>query len=147
MPREINQRGIDLIKEFEGCKLAVYKDAIGLPTVGTGHLIKPGDGLELGDSITEEFADELLRKDLSDACRSVEQLVRVEITDNQFAALVSLVFNIGKGNFRSSTLLRLVNEGDLDGAAGQFERWNRAGGKVLAGLTRRRTAEQALFQE
>jgi lysozyme len=145
MAREINQAGIDLIKKFEGCRLDVYRDAVGLPTVGVGHLIKPDDNLALGDSITQEVADDLLRADLASACLEVEKQVRVEISDNQFASLVSLTFNIGGGNFRASTLLRLVNESDFDGAAGQFEKWNHAGGRVLEGLTRRREAESALF--
>ena len=91
-------------------------------------------------------AEALLRADLMDTCRDVETAVRVPISDNQFAALVSFTFNLGIGNLRRSTLLRLVNERQFGPAAGEFGKWNKAGGRVLAGLTRRRAAEATLFR-
>ena len=87
----------------------------------------------------------LLEKDLSDYCRRVESLIKVKITDNQFAALVSLAYNIGVSAFGGSTLLSYLNKGNYSAAADQFARWNKGGGKVLAGLTRRREAERKLF--
>lgn len=140
--RQINQAGFELIKSFESCVLHVYRDAVGLPTIGWGHLIKAGEKFT---TITQEEADELFRRDLAIFEAAVEGQVRVPLTDNQFSALVSLAFNIGTGNFKDSTLLRLLNHGEYRLAADQFGRWNKAKGRVLRGLTRRRAAERALF--
>jgi lysozyme len=143
--REPNQATIDLIKIFEGVRLDVYLDAVRKPTVGIGHLIQPHDGLKVGDTITQEQADTFLAHDLAHACDGVERVVTVPLNDNQFGALVSFTFNLGIGNLESSTLLRKLNVGDYDGAANEMLRWNRAGGHVLTGLTRRRQAERDLF--
>lgn len=140
--RQINQAGFELIKSFESCVLHVYRDAVGLPTIGWGHLIKAGESFT---TLTQEEADELFRQDLAIFETAVATLVKVPLTDNQFAALVSLAFNIGTGNFKDSTLLRLLNHGEYQMAADQFGRWNKAKGRVLKGLTRRRAAERALF--
>lgn len=140
--RQINQAGFELIKSFESCVLHVYKDAVGLPTIGWGHLIKAGEKFT---TITQEEADELFRRDLASFESAVASLVRATLTDNQFSALVSLAFNIGTANFKDSTLLRLLNHGEYRLAADQFGRWNKAKGRVLKGLTRRRAAERALF--
>ena len=140
--RQINQAGFELIKSFESCVLHVYRDAVGLPTIGWGHLIKAGESFT---TLTQEEADELFRRDLAIFESAVEGQVRVPLTDNQFSALVSLAFNIGTGNFKDSTLLRLLNHGEYRLAADQFGRWNKAKGRVLRGLTRRRAAERALF--
>lgn len=138
----LGKDGLELIKSFEGCVLKVYLDAIGLPTIGYGHLIKPGESFT---KITQKEAEELLKSDAQIFVDGVNKLLEVSVSQNQFDALVSLAFNIGLGNFEKSTLLRLLNAGDFAGAALQFVRWNKAGGKVLAGLTRRREAETKLF--
>lgn len=137
-----SQKGIDIIKTFEGTVLKVYKDAVGLPTIGIGHLIKKG---EVFTTITQQQAEELLAKDLKQFEEGISTSVKVALTQNQFDALVSFAFNLGIGNLNSSTLLKKLNVGDIQGAADQFPRWNKAGGKTLAGLTRRRLAEKELF--
>lgn len=138
----INKKGIDLIKKFEGCRLKAYKDIVGILTVGYGHTGKDvSEGLE----IDPERANELLEKDLQKFCHGVEDLVKVSITDNQFAALVAFAYNIGLNALSGSTLLKKLNAGDLQGASEQFIRWNKAGGKEVQGLTNRRLAEKELF--
>lgn len=139
--RQTNASGVGLIKSFEGLRLKAYQDAVGVWTIGYGTTrgVKPGQG------ISEAQAEALLKTDLNRFERDVSQAVRVPINDNQFAALVSFTYNVGSGALRSSTLLRKLNRRDIYGAANEFPRWNRAGGRVLAGLTRRRNAERALF--
>lgn len=139
--RKLNRNGLNLIKEFEGCKLKAYKDSVGVPTIGYGHT----RGVKMGDVITQKQADDIFESDINIFAAGVEDLIDNDVTDNEFAALVSLAFNIGLTNFKRSSLLRLVNHGDFDNAANQFLVWNKAGGRVLPGLTRRRKAERALF--
>lgn len=144
MPREINAAGYRLIKEFEGLRLRAYLCPADVWTIGYGHT----DGVREGQTITEKQADSLLDKDLDWAEGCVEQFAPVT-NDNEFAAMVSLVFNIGATNFKKSTVLRLHNAGDTLGAARAFRMWNKAkvGGQLqeLPGLTRRRLAEEALY--
>lgn len=141
--RAINKAGLDLIKQFEGCKLKAYVCPAGVLTIGygsTGPHVKPGM------TITADQAEELLRSDL----RRFEDYVAKECapaTDNQFSALVSFCFNVGEGALKSSTLRRMHLEGNYEAAAGQFARWTRGGGKVLPGLVRRREAESALYRK
>jgi GH24 family phage-related lysozyme (muramidase) len=137
----INQDGVNLIKSFEGMELEAYLDAVGVWTIGYGHT----QGVYEGMTITEAQAEELLRKDLAEFESAVSEAVQVSINDNQFSALVSFTFNLGAGSLFESTLLKLLNQGDFQGAADQFPRWNKAGGQELPGLTRRRKAERALF--
>ena len=139
--RQINNTGLNLIKDFEGRRLNAYQDAVGVWTIGYGHT----QTAYPGQRITEAGATELLRYDVGRFERAVEQAVQVPISDNQFAALVSFAFNVGSGALNSSTLLRRLNAGDTYGAANEFLRWNRAGGQELYGLTRRREEERALF--
>lgn len=141
MSRKTGQAGIDLIKRFEGCRLKAYQDSVGVWTIGYGHT----KGVKRGQVITQEQADAFLRDDLGDAEAGVERVVKVPLTDNQFGALVSFTFNLGIGALSKSTLLRTLNGGDYSSASEQFKRWSRAGGKVLAGLVRRRLAEASLF--
>lgn len=136
-----SQRGIDLIKSFEGCELKAYRDSVGVLTIGYGHTV----GVKDGDRITQEQADAILASDLAIYEDGVRSLVRRTMTQGQFDALVSFSFNVGLGALGKSTLLRMLNSGDYAGASQQFARWNKAGGKVLNGLTRRREAERALF--
>lgn len=138
---QISQAGLDLIKSFEGFEPEAYLCPAGIWTIGYGHT----GNVEEGQTITEEEAEELLRQDVTFAEDAVTDYVEGDLTQGQFDALVCFVFNIGVGAFRESTLLRLLNQGDSEGAAEQFLRWNKAGGKVLAGLTRRREAERELF--
>lgn len=135
-------RGVTLIKQSEGLSLQVYKDAVGLPTIGYGHLIKAGESFT---TITEAQAEALLKSDLKQFEVCVTNMVTVKLNQNQFDALVSFAFNLGCANLKSSTLLKKLNAGDYAGAANEFLRWNKAGGKVLAGLTTRRAAEKVLF--
>ena len=139
--RQTNSSGVNLIKSFEGLRLKAYQDAVGVWTLGYGTT----RGVKPGQEITEAQAEALIKTDLTRFERDVSQAVRISINDNQFAALVSFTYNVGSGAMRSSTLLRKLNRRDINGAANEFPRWNRAGGRILAGLTRRRNAERALF--
>ncbi len=136
-------KGIALIKNFEGLRLEKYQDVVGKWTIGYGHLILPDESFSA--AIPEAQADALLRQDLGISEKAVNQYVIVPLTQNQFDALVSFTFNLGVGNLKSSTLLRVLNARQYQDAANEFLRWDKAGGKQVAGLTRRRTAERALF--
>lgn len=138
-----SQRGVSLIKSFEGLRLLAYRDAVGVWTIGYGAT----RGVKAGMSITKEQAERMLLNDVQRFEPEVARLVQVPLTGNQWDALVSFTYNLGAANLESSTLLRLLNRGDYPGAAGQFPRWNKAGGKVLPGLVRRRAAERVLFLE
>lgn len=139
----ISNKGISLIESFEGLRLAKYLDVVGKPTIGYGHLILPSESFPA--PITEAQAEALLLKDLGISESGVSKSVKVPLNQNQFDALVSFTFNLGVGNLQSSTLLKKLNAGDYAGAADEFLRWNKAGGKEVAGLTRRRAAERSLF--
>ena len=115
-----NSQGVAIIKKFEGLKLQPYLCPAGIPTVGYGST-KAG---KLGRAITSEEADKFLTEDIETIEKQMTPLIRVEVTDNEWSALVSLVFNIGAGNFSNSTLLKLLNNDDRHGAALQFSRWN-----------------------
>lgn len=136
-----SQKGINLIKKFEGCRLEAYKCPAGIWTIGYGHTKGVKDGMK----ISWEQAEEFLREDLKIYEQAVERCVKVPLSQNQFDALVSFCYNCGGEALRTSTLLRLLNDGNYSEAGEQFLRWNKAGGRVLAGLTRRREEEQALF--
>lgn len=135
-------KNVNIIKKHEGLRLEAY-----LPTpndvwtIGYGHTHTTKQGMK----ITQAQADKLLYMDLAWAEEAVNTLVKVPLTQNQFDALVSFVFNVGAGAFSKSTLLRFLNMGDYTNAAAQFLRWNRQKGKVLNGLTRRRQEERELF--
>lgn len=166
--REINEAGITLIKSFEGLpdgnpktlNLDWYVDPIGILTIGYGHAITFGRRFLRNTptdkalatklyphGITFEAASDLLRRDLQEHLRDMAVVLRDSppLTDNQYAALASFCFNVGPARLASSTLLRLVNLNRFAEAAEQFKRWNKADGRVLAGLTRRRAAERLLF--
>lgn len=137
-----SQACIDFIKEFEGFRAKAYLCSAGVPSVGYGHT----EYVDLGDEVTEEEAEELLRQDVQEAADAIDDLVEVELTQNQYDAIASFVYNIGREAFRNSTLLRLINADCIDAAAAQFGRWNKAGGVVVAGLTRRREREREMFE-
>ena len=143
---QTSEKGIALIKEFEGCKLTAYQDSVGVWTIGYGWT-QPVDGklIRAGMTIKQETAERLLKTGLVSYESDVSRLVKVGVTQGQFDALVSFTYNLGARSLSTSTLLRKLNAGDYAGAADEFLRWNKAGGKVLNGLTRRREAERALF--
>ncbi|KJM74857.1 muraminidase [Enterobacter hormaechei subsp. steigerwaltii] len=143
---QTSEKGISLIKEFEGCKLNAYQDSVGVWTIGYGWT-QPVDGkpIRAGMTIKQETAERLLKTGLVSYESDVSRLVKVGLTQGQFDALVSFTYNLGARSLSTSTLLRKLNAGDYAGAADEFLRWNKAGGKVLNGLTRRREAERALF--
>lgn len=143
---QTSDKGIALIKQFEGCKLTAYQDSVGVWTIGYGWT-KPVDGkpIRAGMTIKQETAERLLKTGLVTYESDVSRLVKVGLTQGQFDALVSFTYNLGARSLSTSTLLRKLNAGDYAGAADEFLRWNKAGGKVLNGLTRRREAERALF--
>lgn len=143
-----SKAGIDLIKKFEGFRARPYLCPAGIPTIGWGNTTYPnGQKVKLSDPpITEAFANELLSDILLKFERGVIGLVKSKINQNQFDALVSFAFNSGLGNLTRSTLLKKVNVNPIDPTIrSEFLRWNKSGGKVLAGLTRRREAEANLY--
>ncbi len=136
-----SQKGIDLIKRFEGCRLNAYKCPANVWTIGYGHTY----GVKEGQTITQKQAEDLLKDDLKSFEAAVNNYVKVPLTQGQFDALVSFSFNVGNEALRTSTLLRLLNQGKYEEAAEQFSRWVYASGKKLDGLVRRRKAEKELF--
>jgi lysozyme len=134
-----------LIEGFEGLRLEPYADVVGVPTIGYGHT---GDDVTLdADPITQEQADQLLQADLERFEAAVTDMCTGDTSQQQFDALVSFSYNLGENALRHSTLLRFHNAGNYQQAAGQFALWNHAGGQVVAGLTRRRAAEEAVYAE
>ena len=141
-----SQVGIELISSFEDTKLQAYDDGAGVWTIGIGTTIYPnGVKVKKGDKCTLEQAHEYLAHDMIEFEKTVNDSVKVPLSQNQFDALVSLAYNIGSTAFKNSTLLKKLNAKDYVGAADQFLVWNKGGGKVLKGLVRRRDAERALF--
>ena len=134
-------KGIELIKYFEGCELEAYKCAAGGWTIGYGHI----KGVTPESVITQEQAEQMLGEELNEYESYINDMVTTPLSQNQFDALVSWVYNLGGGNLKASTLLKVLNSGDFNGVPAQLMRWNKAGGKVLEGLTRRRQAEADLF--
>jgi len=145
----ISQKGLDLIKHFEGFYSKPYKDPIGIPTIGYGFTYYPSDRrkVTLNDKpITKEIGESMLKEVLRGYELDVERLVKKPLTQNQFDALVSFTYNLGATNFSKSTLLKKINVNPNDKTiASEFIKWNKAGGKVFAGLTRRREAEAKLY--
>ena len=139
---EISQEGLSLIKKFEGCKLQSYKCAAGVWTIGYGST----NGIEEGMEISQERADMLLLEDVEVFEKAVNELVEVPLEQNQFDSLISWTFNLGPTNLKNSTLLKVLNNKNFDEVPTQIKRWNKAGGKVLQGLIRRREAEALLFE-
>jgi lysozyme len=139
---KISPKGLAVIKQFEGLRLTAYKCPAGVLTIGygsTGAHVKPGM------IITEQEAERLLLGDISRFEVGVQEVIKKTLTQGQFDALVSFSFNVGLGALRESTLAAKLKAGDVVGAANEFARWNKAGGKVLPGLVKRREAERALF--
>ncbi|MDL2300867.1 glycoside hydrolase family protein [Lachnospiraceae bacterium OttesenSCG-928-D06] len=137
----ISQKGIDFIKSFEGCVLTAYEDSAKVWTIGYGHT----SGVMPGMKITAAQAEIYLKFDVAVFERAVNKYVTATISQNMFDALVSFSFNLGTGALKNSTLLRKLNNGDIKGAADEFDKWIYAGGVMLSGLVRRRKAEKELF--
>ncbi|MEJ8326048.1 lysozyme [Kosakonia sacchari] len=143
---QISNKGIELIKQFEGLRLDAYQDSVGVWTIGYGWT-QPVDGKPItkGMVIKTDTAERLLKTGLVGYESDVSKLAKVKLTQGQFDALVSFAYNLGVRSLSTSTLLKKLNAGDYRGAADEFLRWNKAGGQVLDGLTRRRAAERELF--
>ena len=139
---KISQEGLSLIKRFEGCRLEAYKCSANVLTIGYGHT----GGVKETDTITQPEADELLEKDVAKFEKYVSSNVKVELNQSQFDALVAWTFNLGVGNLRESTMLKKLNNEDYASVPSEMKRWNKAGGKTLDGLIRRRKAESLLFE-
>jgi len=139
---KINQEGLNLLKSFEGCKLAPYKDIGGIWTVGYGHT---GQDVIPGQPWTQEQVDNCLSQDLSKFEKGVESLLAVPFNENEFSALVVFSYNVGLNALKNSTLLKKLNMVDKLGAADQLLLWNKVNKQPIAGLTRRRQAERTLF--
>ena len=138
---KISQKGIDLIKKFEGCKLYAYRDSVGVATIGYGHI----KGVKMGMSITQQQAETFLKDDI----KPVETFLNgmgINYTQGQFDALTSWIFNLGQGNFKSSTMYKYIvaRKSDLE-ITDQMVKWHNAGGKPLIGLKKRRTEEANMF--
>ena len=140
---KLGERGTEILKYFEGCKLTAYQDSVGVWTIGYGHT----KGVYNGMTITQEEAEQMLLTELEEYEGYIEDMVTVPLTQNQFDALVVWIYNLGPTNFKNSTLLKELNAGNYNAAGQEITRWNKAGGKVLAGLVKRREAEAELFNE
>lgn len=143
----VNQATMDLIKQFEGCKLTAYQDIVGVWTIGYGTTAMADVGIipAKGMTITQDRAEDLLRLGVDKFAATVDALITAKVNANQFGACVSLAYNIGPNAFAKSTVLRELNANNHDKAAAAFQMWNKAGGVVSKGLVRRREAERQLF--
>ena len=139
---KISQEGLSLIKRFEGCRLKSYKCSANVLTIGYGHT----SGVKETDTITQDEADKLLQEDVEQFEKYVDDNVTVELGQSQFDSLVAWTFNLGVGNLRESTMLKKLNNEDYKSVPSEMKRWNKAGGKTLDGLIRRREAESLLFE-
>ena len=139
---KISQEGIALIKKFEGCELEAYKCPAGVWTSGYGHT----KDVKEGDRINKDEANYLLEEEMIEYEGYINDMVNVPLDQNQFYDLRSWVYNLGSINLMSSTMFTLLNEGKYDEFPQQIKRWNKAGGKVLDGLVKRREAEALLFE-
>lgn len=144
---KINEEGVKLVIDFEGFNSKPYLDVVGVPTIGYGSTFyEDGKRVTLLDNPIDKIrATALMTFELNQVAATISKYIKVSVTSNQFSALTSFAYNVGVGNFSKSTLLKKINSKDFIGAADQFLVWNKAGGKVFAGLTRRRVAERLLF--
>jgi len=138
---KISIEGLALIKKFEGCELEAYQCSAGVWTIGYGHT----KDVESGMQITKQDAEDMLVEELHEYESYINEYVTASLSQNQFDALVSWVYNLGPANLKASTMLKVLNAGDYEDVPAQLQRWNKAGGKVLDGLIRRRKAEAYLF--
>lgn len=141
-----SKRALQFIRDHEGLRLKAYKDAVGVLTIGYGHTSDEYFKVEKGQVITNAKANELLVHDVEEAEAGIDKVLKEPLPNgNMYGAVVSLVFNIGIGAFSKSTLLKKLNKKDYNGAANEFGKWVKGGGKTLPGLVRRRAEEKALF--
>lgn len=149
--RKLTERGARLIQHFEGCLKEVkggykaYKCPADVLTIGWGHTNHHGRQFHDHEVWTPSECNQAFLDDMGGFERDIRKAVTVALTDYQFDALVSFTYNVGSGNLRKSTLLKYVNQGRFDEAAREFKKWNKAGGKVMKGLTRRRNSEAVMF--
>ena len=144
---KVSSKGLELIKEFEGFSSVAYLCSAKKATIGYGNTFwEDGTPVKIGDQISKERAETLLKHVVDNFSVAVEVDIKIEVTQNQFDAMVSLAYNIGLGAFKNSTLLRQLNRGNFVGASQEFLRWNKSNGKPLLGLTRRREREKLLFE-
>lgn len=141
---QISKKGLSLLKEWEGCLLHIYKDSAGYPTIGVGHLISKGEDFSKG--LTEQQASDLLAKDILPKANTVNTLVKVPLTQDQFDALVSFTFNVGSSAFKASTLLKKLNNKDYLSVPTELLKWTKAGGILNEGLVNRRNKEIKLWK-
>mgnify|MGYP001298266359 CR=1 FL=1 len=139
---QISEEGKSLIKKFEGCVLDSYQDAVGVWTIGFGHT----KNVKKGDTWSQSHAEEMLDAELIEYEDYIHEYVKVDLTQNQFDALVSWCYNLGPNSLKKSTMLKVLNKGNHQEVPHQIKRWNKAGGKVLEGLVRRREAEAVMFE-
>jgi lysozyme len=153
---QMSQHGLDLLKQWEGFELNVYNDSAGLPTIGVGHLLTKselssgkivikGVSVKYADGLTNQQVLDLLSQDVKPAEQTVNNGVKVSLNQNQFDTLVSFTFNVGGAAFTSSTLLKVLNQGQYAQVPDQLRRWTRAGGRVVQGLVNRRENEIKLW--
>jgi lysozyme len=140
---EYSKQGLALTENFESCRLTAYRDIKGVLTIGYGHT---GPDVVEGLVWTQDQADTALVCDTQHEVNTVNRLVTIELSQTAFDALVDFVFNVGSGNFAGSTMLKLLNSGDTEGAAAQFDAWDHSNGQVISGLLRRRRAEESEFE-
>lgn len=141
----LSKRGVEFISKEEGVVLKRYKDVAGFPTIGIGHLITGLEKPPIGDAITHKRALELFQEDVQYFETMLETVLEVELTQSQFDACLSLMYNIGYGGFKKSSVLRHINHREMLKAGNAFLLWNKAGGKVRQGLVKRRRRERNLF--
>lgn len=139
-----SDQGIQLIKKFEGYRDRSYFCTSNHRTIGYGHKIKENEVVD--EPLTKELGEALLQEDIEQAEDCIRKYVKVHLMQSQYDALVSFIFNIGEGNFKSSTLLKKLNEGDFEGAYNEFPRWIFSNKKKITGLLRRREAEREVFK-
>ena len=142
VPMQYSKTGLALTERFEGCRLEAYRDVAGVLTIGYGHT---GPDVYEGQTCTQQQAMAWLILNTQEAVDAVNRLVTPQLSQHEFDALVDFVFNLGEPAFAHSTMLRLLNSGDIALAAGQFALWDHIGGREVAGLLRRRLAEKAEF--
>ena len=138
----ISEEGLALLKKFEGCELKAYQDSVGVWTIGYGHTKE----VKEGDQINKDEAEHLLAEEMPEYEGYINDMVEVPLDQCQFDALVCWVYNLGPTNFRSSTLLTVLNQERYNDVPREIKRWNKAGGEILKGLVRRREAEAFLFE-
>jgi len=140
---KISEDGLELIKKFEGCETTAYQDSVGVWTIGFGHT----KGVEEGQTCSIEDAESMLADEMDEYEGYINNMVKVDLQQHEFDALVAWVYNLGPTNLGESTMLKVLNGGQFDRVPEEMNRWTRAGGKILEGLVRRRQAESLMFQD